>query len=67
MLDTEAIYLTRLEYLEHDDDECGHPDADRWPFKHDWEICAKCGAIVRPADFVPFLPEETMTYYTVYR
>ena len=50
-----------------DDYPCEHAPEDRWPFKQDWEVCGRCGEIVRPDDFIPFLPEETMTYYTVYR
>ena len=60
MLDTQAIYLTRLEYLEHDDDEYGHPAKERWPFWPGWEICGICGAIIRPADWVPFLAEHLL-------
>ena len=53
MFDTEAIYLARLEYLEHDDDECEHPESERWPFKDGMEVCALCGAIIHPVE-VPF-------------
>ena len=53
LFDTEAIYLARLEYLEHDDDECEHPESERWPFKDGMEVCALCGAIIHPVE-VPF-------------
>lgn len=57
MIDTQEIRLISIEY---DPDECRHPYAARWPFKPEWEVCAECGAIVRPADFIPFLAEHLL-------
>ena len=71
MLDTQGIYEDRRYISERQQEaaecECEHPAKKLWPFWPGWHICTKCGAVIRPADFIPFLPEETMTYYTVYR
>jgi len=54
-----------LRLWEVDDDfPCEHAPEARWPFKKDWEICADCGEIVRPDDFIPVFPSDLMSYHS---
>lgn len=60
MIDTQAI----LDERRQDGDMilCRHPEKARYPYKAGWEICAECGEIVRPLDFIPVWETDFMNY-----
>lgn len=61
MQDRADQYVT-LQNMEFADEFCSHPSENRYPYKENWEVCTLCGEIVRPDDFIPFLPEHLSSY-----
>jgi len=61
MLCTQTILETYRELTEHEE-HCDHPWDARYPLDGEWEVCTKCGEIVRPLDFIPVWKTDFMNY-----